>query len=326
MLKLWSYLVNTFEVNTRKAFNKMLRIGTDHDYRLHGEVSDPEINALWIFFNPLLLVFQDLYSAWKASISLRMSMTLSLTKRFKELSEDWIKDWEGEVYYHFREGTPQAMSIFPNKRKPFQVGTYEERTIAVNTLASSLTPYPVLATLKTAVLAKYDILIAARDAQKQAMTNVGKNASDLEKQRIVLAKALYRSLASLMAKFYESPTDVERFFNLSLIRRSSSDSTGLFNHAGTVNAGASNVIDVPKKFDLNINATFIFANAEGGSELHFFFADTASATDSPNKGVVLPGETLEASAGELDWSTTNTILIVKNAGDVTAEYELTATE
>ncbi len=326
MLKLWSYLVNTFEVNTRKAFNKMVRIGNDHDSRLHAEIDDPEIEALWNFLNPLLVVFQNLFSAWKASISLRMSKTLLLTKRFKELGDNWIKDWEGEVYYHYREGTPESMAIFPNKRKPFQVGTYEERIIAVNTLASSLTPYPVLATLKTAVLAKYAILLADRDAQKQAMTNVAKNASDLEKQRIVLAKALYRSLGSLMTKFYESASDVERFFNLTLIRRSSADSTGLFNNSGTVNAGASNVIDVPNKFDLSINANFIFANVEGGSELHFFFANTAAATDSPNKGVVLPGETLEASAAELGWSTTNKMFIVKNTGGMTAEYELTATE
>jgi hypothetical protein len=326
MKRTWFYLLNTFLINTRKAPAKMLRIGNDHDSRLSAEVSDPEIEALWNFLHPILVAFQTLFSAWKASISYRMSMTLALTKLFKQLGDEWIKAWEGKVYNSFPEGTPEAMAIFPNKRKPFQSGTYEERIIAVNTLAESLAPYADLAALKLDVEAKYTALTKARNIQKQAMASEGKNASDLENQRIEVGDVLYKDLGSLMAKFYKKPTDVERFFNLSLIRRSSSESDGTFSQDGMVGAGASLVVSIPKKFELSISATFIFANSEGGSELHFFFADSAATTDSPNKGVVAPGESLEITAGEMGWSATNTIFIVKNAGGVTAEYELTATE
>jgi hypothetical protein len=255
-----------------------------------------------------------------------MNKTLVLTRKFNLLSDEWLKAWEGKVFNHYPEGTPTALAIFPNKRSPFQSGTYEERIIAVSALSDSLAPSEELADVKADVKARYAELQKAREEQKQAMTVTERYTTDLEKQRLVLADALYHNLATLMAKFYKTPKDVERFFDLSLIRRSSAGTDGTFSHGNSVNPGTTLVIDVPKKMELSINAIFIIANSGGGSELHFFFANSASATDSPHKAIVLPDETVEITAGEMGWSTTNTILIVKNMGTLTAEFELTATE
>lgn len=326
MIRIWIYLINTFLVNTKKAPTKMLGIANDHDSRLNGGSGDPDILAIYTPFNALLLVFRTLYSAWKAATFFRMSKTLSMTNEFKNLADDWIKAWEGKVYSIFPEGSPTALSIFPHKRKPFQMGTYDERIITVNTLATSMAPHASLATVKADVEAKYAILVAARDAQKQAMQNASNAAFDLEKQHVTLGHHLYKNLGTLMAKYFMEPTEVQQFYNLTLIRRASTDSDGIFNQGSPVNPGSSLVVTVPKKFAMSINANFLIANSEGGSELHFYFADSASTSDSAQKATVLPGESVEATAGEMGWSTERTILIVKNAGTLTAEYELTATE
>jgi hypothetical protein len=85
-------------------------------------------------------------------------------------------------------------------------------------------------------------------------------------------------------------------------------------------------IAIPEKFVLSIGANFIFANSGDGSELHCFFAASASATDCPQKAVVVPGETVETTAGEMGWSATNSLLIVKNMGALTAAFEVAASE
>ncbi|MBI1228292.1 MAG: hypothetical protein GC192_23865 [Bacteroidetes bacterium] len=326
MKRNWIYFSNTFEINTRKAYAKMLKIGNDHDSRLNGDTDDPDILALWNYLNPLLLVYRTLFSAWQSSLYHRISRTLILTDTFKLLGKPWIRDWELKVYNIFSEDSPQDKALFPKKRAPFQTASYEERIIAVKTLGQSMATYPELATVKADVDAKYDILVAVRDEQKQAMQMEGKHLDALEAQRIVLAKALYRNLGSLMVKFYEEPTQGERFFDLSLIRRSKTDSDSTMNYSGQLNADASTVVAISKKFELSIGASFVFANSDGGGELHCFFAASASATDSANKAIILPGETVEVTAGEMGWSDSDNLFIVRNVGTVTAEFELTGTE
>lgn len=326
MKKTWLFFSNTFDVNTRKLPGRMLKIGNDHDSRLSAEKADPDILELWNVFNPLILVFRTLFSLWKSSISNRMSATLKFNKLLSLLSGEWIRAWEGKVFYHYPEGTPESMAIFPNKRSPFQIDNYEERIQNVQTLADSMKPYEPLAEVVRGVEAKYALLLAARDEQKQAMQTEAMQYSQLEALRLQLAKNLYRNLAILMAKYFEEPTQGERFFNESLIRRPSSDVDTTFSQSNKVNPGASLVIQLPKKFELGINATFFIANSDGGGELYFLFSDSAATTDSPQKAVALPGDAIEAKAGEMGWSESNNILIVRNVGTVTAEYEMTVTE
>lgn len=326
MKRTWFYFSNQFDNATRQSNSKMLNIANDHDSRLQAEKSDPDINTMWLFFNPLLLDFRNLYSLWQSAVSLKVSKTLIFTNLLKELSEIWIRQWEGKVFFYFPEGSPEATAIFPRKRAPFQAENYEDRIQAVYTLAESMRPYEELREVVGDVNAKYQLLVQARDAQKQAMQMAGKRLEDLEKQRRVLATALFKNVAGLMSKFNADPAEGQRFFNKSLIRKPGSDTDAVFTLGGEVNAGLTQVLALPKKFSLSINALASIVNSQGGSPLHFFFADNIAAQDSPLKGTVAPGESLEISAGELGWSSTNTYLIVKNAGSLTAEYELTMTE
>ncbi len=326
MKRIWIYFSNTFEIITRKAFRKMLKIGNDHDSRLNGDKGDEDILTLWTFFNPLLLVYRSLFSAWQTAFNTRVSLTLILTDTFKLLGSDWIKSWEGKVHNFFPVDSPTDKAIFPKRRTPFQVLSYEERIIAVNTLAATMAAYPDLNDVKKDVEEKYLVLVRVRDEQKQAMQIEEKRVNELEKQRIVLANALFKNMASLMVKYFENPTQGERFFDLTLIRRPGTDSDSSFTQNGILDMETSAVLVIPKKFTLSIGTNFIFANSGGGGELHCFFAASASATDSPNKAIVLPGETTETTAGEMGWSATNTMLIVRNVGALTAEYEVTGAE
>lgn len=326
MKRIWIYFSNTFEIITRKAYRKMLKIANDHDSRLNGDREDPDILALWTFFNPLLLVYRNLFTEWQSLFGIRVSLTLILTDTFKLLGNVWIKSWEGKVHNFYPVDSTTDKALFPQRRAPFQSLSYEERIIAVNTLAKTMAAYPDLNEVKKDVEEKYLVLVRVRDEQKQGMQIEEKKVNELEKQRIVLANALYKNMASLMVKYFEGPTQGERFFDLTLIRRPGTDSDSSFNQNGILDAETSAVLVIPKKFTLSIGTNFIFANSGGGGELHCFFAASASATDSPNKAVVLPGESVETTAGEMGWSATHTMLIVRNAGALTAEYVVAAAE
>lgn len=326
MKRVWIYLSNTFETNTRKAFLKMLKIANDHLSRLNGDKGDADILAMWTAFSPLVILYQNLYSTWEAAVNFRASQTFILLETFKSLSKPWIRDWMNKTQAIFPEDSPQDKALYPQRKALFQVGSYEGRIIAVNSLATMMGKFPELKKIKADVEAKYQELLDARDAQKQAMQAEEKADGELEAQRLLLVEELFGNLGLLMHKYRKNPTLAERFFDLRLLRRSSTNADTTFSQEGMVDGATSIVVAIPKKFELGINASFVVNNSGGGGELHIFFAESAAATDSPNKAIVLPGESVEAKAGELGWNTGKAILIIRNVGEITAEYSLTAME
>ncbi|MBI1228470.1 MAG: hypothetical protein GC192_24760 [Bacteroidetes bacterium] len=323
MRRTWIFLNNTFDINTKNSSVKMLRIANDHDSRLAAAaVDDPTLLPIWERYNAPLLVYRTLMSQRNSGKGSGKGKTQILTEKLDLLSTTWIRAWEVKVFLQYPQGTPEATAIFPQRKAPFQTGPYEERILAVNALKDSLSAYPLLADVKTDVSDKYDMLLEARDGQKQQMSLTGKFSDEVERQRLGLAELSYKNLGFLIDKFGERPTDVERFFDLALLRKSVSDEDTIFNYSDMVAAGETSAVLLPKKLELGINAICNFTNTSHNIELQFFFANNPSAADSPVKITALPGETVETTAAEAGWTPESSVLVVKNSGTMTAEFEV----
>lgn len=324
MSKSWIYLNNTFETNTRRSNVKMLKLANDHHSRLAAEAAtDPAIQAMYDRFTPTLVDFRNLMSKRITSGGSGKGKTNTMKELFAKLSSDWIKNWETDVLYHYREGSEAAISIFPRNRAPFQGGPYEERILAMSALKDALAPYAPLASVRTDVTEKYDQLVAARDSQKQQMELSGKVKNELEKKRVELSRLMFGDLGQLIDLFRSNPTDVERFFDMALLRKPAPDHDTVFQTAGTVDAHTTAAIELPEKLELSIQAQCIFTNTSNEMELEFFFSANPSASDNAVKIKVLSAEIVETSAAAAGWSPGARYLIVKNAGELTAAFEIT---
>jgi hypothetical protein len=234
----------------------------------------------------------------------------------------WLPSWEGKVFYHYPKGTAAATAIFPRNRAPFQTSSYEEKVQAVRTLKEVLASYPLLADLMTDVSTKYDLLLNARNAQKQQMGLTAGYADLLEKQRQELCVMLYRNLGALMDRFGERPTDIERFFNLRLLRSSGADKDILLRNEDIVESNGTMAVRLPEASKLSVASFCTLMNNSSNTALEFFFSNNASATDAPVKTRVEAGQVVTGTLSECGWNPGNELLIVKNVNGVAGQYEV----
>ena len=326
MKSLWFFLINTFEVNTRSSRRKMLRIANHHFARLQAMRSDPAIQALFAVFEPAILLYRNMFSNLDSSEAMSIGYTAAWTDLLDEMTADWFDAWQTMVRQVYERGTPEFITIFPRNKEPFQSSQYDMRMVAVEGLHTTLLTYERLRDVAVNVAAKLVLLNNARNTQTQGFgTNVF-TASMIEDQRLVLANLLDDNLCSLKIKYRSNIKMVENFFDLAELRKPSSDADSRFAFSGAVEAGVTAAVPVPDKLTLSANANCVFGNKSNVAELQFFFSVNASAADNPVKVTVLSMETVQSSAAESGWAPGAKFVIIKNVGDVTAEFELSVTE
>lgn len=326
MKKLWIFLINTFEVNTRSSRVKMLRLANDHDARLAAAKDDPEILEIYNVFHALLLVYRSLMAQLTSIKGTSKGQTQTWQELLDDMANKWINTWEGMVFNFFPKGTPQATAIFPLNKKPFQSFTYDERMVAVDALHKTMLEYPELKDVAVIVKEKLDKLEEARQQQKESFGKSDFSGNKIEAQRLLLANAMDDNLCKLKIKFRSDLGVVENFFDLSLLRRAISDSDAMFQTAGVVEASITTAISLPEKLVVSANSPTLFSNNSAQAELQFFFSVNPSAADNSIKTSVLPSETAQGTAADAGWAPGAKYLIVKNLGTVTAEFEVQVTE
>lgn len=326
MKKQWLYLVNTFEVNTRNSKVKMLRLANFHDARLNAAKSDPLILELYTVFHAALLLFQQMLAQLTSISGTSIGKTQSWTSLLDEMAETWFNTWQVKVFYVFPKGSPQATAIFPNGKTPFISTKYDERMVAVEALLLTLAAYPELADVSADVAIKYDLLKEARQNQVDEFGKKDFSTNMIENQRIVLADLMDDDLCRLKVKYRSNPKMVENFFDLGELRKPVSDFDSRFVFTGTVEAGATSAVMVPDKLVLSTNAICSLSNRSNQVQLEFFFSANASSLDNPNKTLVMPNERVETTAAELGWAPGNSYIIIKNPGNITAEFDLSVME
>lgn len=228
MSRSWIFLSNPFLVVTDGSYRKMKIIG---DYTLAAlqsavpptppaakAVAHVPFSDLVDLLQPLVTDYNSSYINWLSSQGTQKGKTQSLTGLLKNLQSKQIEDWDLAIQQVYRQDTPQYMMLLPQRRKPFQQGSQEDRMAAVGALNIAIGTDPVLQTLKTDVSNTYDALVAANNTQKGSKTSTSGNSDAVEAARITLGQGLYSVLGSLMSYYYENPDEIARFFALEELR------------------------------------------------------------------------------------------------------------
>lgn len=306
----WIFVINTFEVNTRGSNVKMLSIVTDTDAKLQNENADPDILELYNLLHPIY----DNYRQVCINYDMIEGNYGGGTQAFEDLMDTLptvLRTWEGPIRAVYFEDTPEEKAIFPNKRTPFLKGTYEDRLSAIGTLAQKLSTIAPLNATYLLVSSFYTLALSTRLAQQQGEGALGQVSDLREQQRIIVAQALYGVLGGLMLKFRTSPTDIERFFDLELLR---SKAKGQTTGPATVNIM---VKDANTQSPIS-GARVLIRNSEGEVELF---------TDATGKASFTSGDLSETIEAEVEVSATayamQTVpIVIEPASEQTVDVEL----
>lgn len=322
MTRLWIFLVNTFNVVTRTSFRKMLLISSDHFSKLEAEKDDPDIakiieDSIGSYNN-----YEKSYTSAKANLGMRKGKTQIFTELMTLFHKTWLPAWEVRVMTIYPKGTPEFNMIFPEKRAAFQSAAYDEILLSITTFAAVLDGFPEFKDLATEVREKTTLLKNARVSQGSAKGKSGLYSDELEQRREELAAALYGNLGALMRKFQNDPVQVQRFFKLSLLRKSSTNDGGITLLA-KVTAGGLTTVEFPKDMVVNAETTYTLANQSPETSIWAYFAPNASVLDGDPKLAIGPNESVEATATDLGWDAEKPLLLVRNIGVAAAEVEVT---
>ncbi len=309
MKRNWFYLSNVIEHATRGNFKKTITVVTDHKSKLQSGSSDAEIQTLYDRFKPVHTEFVELYNGWISLRNKREGETLRFTDMMAELNDQKVKQWDIAIQNHYLDGTADYKAILTNGRSAFRLGTYESRIGQLGGLVDRLGDYSALATLKTEIGTFYEAIIATRNTQQMTEYEVGKASKALELARLKITKLMYSNLGFLMYKFYETPLEVENYFDLSLLRSAVTVNGEVEPEplTGTVEHEAMATI-MQGGFDSN--TLFNIVNT-GGTSLRFYTAMLPSDPVPGSAMELLPGEETEVFASELG-AESNLFLMVYN--------------
>ncbi len=324
MAREWIFCINTFEVQTRNNYKKMLSLSLDHYGKLvHAAVTVPLLIPVRDSYAPLHTAYQNAYAAWKGAEGIHEGSTLSVEGMLTQLNTE-VRSWEGTVRYVFPEDTPSERAIFPNKRAPFQTGTYEQRISAVKTLGDLLatfTTQPLLVSLSTTVLTFYNTIEAVRLLQTGNEIGITEKSTFLEINRRECAIGMYGNLGQIMYLMRELPTEIEQFWDMSLLRNIT-DNT--YTESLTIDPNSITTAGLSEQEREAVQAsTVVFLKNTSAAAVNLKVGFAATAGGTPTTIIELvPAEEREVSASELGWSSDKKYLVVNNISTETGTMDV----
>ena len=304
----WMPSLNTFEINTRGSHKKAIILFTDSVSKLKNEISDPTIAALFADIEPTFRQYEQLYQDKQLVDNTYESKTMGFEGILTRLSTE-IKRWEGKVRGEFPEDTVEEHSIFPNKRTPFIAGTYENRRASVGVLATKLQEFPIFQVLSMEVRAFYNEMEQLRDTQQQMEGKSAQLSDLLEAARVEMCEELYGALGVLMHKHRKTPSNISRYFDLSLLRKTNNSQDAETADVTIKNINAGAVISLGKR---PADATEIYLKNTGSGLLQFSCADFEGVMDNVTY-TLSAGETF-ADTYENLFLSDKTYFLVRNIG------------
>ena len=319
---LWRYLINTFEVNTVGSHVKMNSIATDTHAKLKAEESDPLIADTLVVFEPVFLAYRSINQQFNFRVGDYRGATLGFENIIDSVPQV-IRAWESGVRAVYIEDTPEERAIFPNKRAPFEKGTYEDRLDAIGALATKTSGIPALAGVGAQVTSFYNMALASRLAQQTDEGSVGQISDLRENQRLLLSKEMMGVLGKLMFIHRFNLVEVERYFDLSLLRRTGEEP--LYYEA----VAPIGISLIEPDFEL-ANATAdtlikIKSLSEGTQVLTFYFSPTNPNLPVPPLVLVLnAGQEQTVNLGQLGFP--NQFFLVQNSGPTAGKFSIEVEE
>jgi hypothetical protein len=223
----YRFFINPFLRATQASYKKALSIGEDHKAKLLNLQADPEIAAMLLTYTPILQAYKTADLNLQSAEGTYEGKTQTVEELFDKLNTEKLPYWEGQIRSVYYEGTPEETSLFPDKRKPFQSGTYEQRISAIKVLGDkcALDANVIISGVSVNILAFHTQIEGARVLQQsQGEAAVAALRNLRETARVLLCQELYGNMGTLMHKHRANPLVIDQYFDLSYLR-TPSDST-----------------------------------------------------------------------------------------------------
>jgi len=219
-MRTWNFILNTFEINTRRKNKALLSLGADHLAKIKAKAAtDPDFLQMQNDFETIFEDYDQIFTQHSMAKGEFKGDTLGLKQVMQKLNDSKLKEWEGGIHALYPEDSPDEIALFPRKRRPFQESTYETRLMAVQALSEKLQAIPALATTYANVSSFYNLMLTTRQTQKGVKGKLGILSKVREQQRKLVCEALYGNLGLLMRKYRKTPLNIKVYFDLSLVQR-----------------------------------------------------------------------------------------------------------
>lgn len=326
MERIFRMLQNSFEIQTRGSHKKAVSLLTDTVEKLQAS-SNPLLVLIYTNFLP----FFNAYITLNDAVGMLEGTYKGKTNLFETLIDGVdikLRQWEGAIRAVFIEDSPTEIEIFPNKRGPFQTGTYEQRLGAIRILRDKLLEYtaanPTLVPVQSDVAAFYTLCDTARATQQGKEGNLNDARSQREAQRVVTMNA-YMGIVygGLLQQLYTDLTRVGDFIDFSILYDLVSEDL----LADIDIANGNTVFNVPldgvtvtgnKKFRIIVKD-----DTNTAIVLAYFAIGNKDQPSDPPKGIALnAGDNRIVTAAELGFDPTHTFLNLFTANGVAAQVQV----
>lgn len=218
--KPWQHSHNTFESVTEDNFKFSYKLTLSHETKMNSEAqTDPSVAPRATAYQVKSQSFTHQYSVWQQLSGECSSATQLMREKFRELQMVKSKSWNIGILLVYPEISAGYERIMPKGRKVFYQGTFSHRIAALDSLSISLDTEPALTAVKTDVDAFIVDIKARFQAQKDKQELLKSASVELEKRRVTVMTAMFSDLGFFIEKYPDSPKDIERTFDLALIRR-----------------------------------------------------------------------------------------------------------
>jgi hypothetical protein len=217
----WNYSRNQFDNATINSYKLADLITKQHDIALQQDNTDPVILTMYNNFHPFRINFSKEYVSWMTMKAIRKSSTRQVENMMSELTSNKIEEWDIKIQGVYRQDSVAYIAILPDRRKPFQKGGYELRISKLKSLAESIEKDALLKDVYDDIILFITEIENARNSQMGLEESLRKQSLKVDTARIVCVELMYANLGGLIQKFYKSPKEIERYFNLEVIRSKS---------------------------------------------------------------------------------------------------------
>lgn len=272
MEQTWKYVDDQFISATKKSYKKALKLSNYHDSALAtASTHDPAILIIYNRYHPLHLNFITKYNQWISAGGSQEGQTLNVKQQLK-IAKLKIVDWEVAIQVVYPKTTPRYKSIFPDGRKPFNIGGVDSNINAFSILSLNIGIDPALAIVKAEVDAAYLLLDTARDNQEGAIAETKHGSGNVETARIEIMTMQYRDTAWVMDNYY---TDRETMCNTLIDLQTLRDK-----QQSTYNATLAIGETKPMLVRTFVADDELRLKVDGEGPVVFYLATTAGGTDS----------------------------------------------
>jgi hypothetical protein len=319
-------LNNSFLSQTIESHSRAVRLSTDSVDKLRPQTA-PALVSIYNDYLPFHNAYMQLNVAVSIADGTYKGKTLGFSDVLDTLPEK-LRDWEPQVYSIYREDSPVATEIFPNKRTPFYDGPYDLRLLAVQALRDKLQQLsatePALVPVQADVATFYTLAETTRQTQQANEGQLSLLRLQRDEQREATMNAFWGIVyGGLLRIYYNTPELILGFIDLFELYDNASEEPVVL--SGNINS--EQVVNLNGQIDDNNidgNTVVVMKNTSASAtQLYFYAADAPDKKPDGFVSVILnPGEELSRTIADIGFTEVNTFFNIYNPGSEAGSWEV----